>query len=356
MIDSPPMRPPSILAGIVALGVVLRLALLGFAENRLEADESLVALMGLEILEGGGLPFFVHRTTYDGGGAFEAWLSAAGFALLGDAPWVPKLMVLGVWTAAAALFAVVCARHLPVRRARLAVLLFCVGTPFFLEWSLKARGGYVETMLLWLALLALPGWPRLAGRPGATGAAFGVLVGVALWISEMILPLLPAALVWLAVVRPAGERARLAGGLAAGLAVGLLPLAVYNATHDWAHLRTSVVAGLLFDSGAPLRPAALRDSAAFVLGPAWPLALAGLAVATVRLGLDLARERRVGLAHVLWLGLAVYALGYWLGGLRYLPVPPSRPWSTPHFSWRCCSCSLPIRISTSPGPGIFPSA
>ncbi|NNL68020.1 MAG: hypothetical protein HKP30_17360 [Myxococcales bacterium] len=315
------MTSRRILSCLVALGVLLRVALLASAENRLEADESLVALMGLDILAGRSLPFFVYRTTYDGGGAFEAYLSAAGFALLGDAPWVPKAMVLVVWTAAALLFAGLVRRHLEPQRARLATLFFCVGTPFFLEWSLKARGGYEETLLLSLLLLWLPGWPRLSGRPLATGASFGAIAGIALWISEMILPLLPGALVWLGSRRPAAERPRLLAGLVVGALLGVLPLLLYNLGHDWAHLRTSVVARMLVEDGRPLGWRALRDSAAFVLGPGHLLALSAIAFA----GFRLARRRRpLGLEHVLLLNLLLYAIGYWLGGLRYLAIPPSR--------------------------------
>jgi len=309
------------LLGLVASGLAFRLVLLFAAERRLDADESLVALMGLDVLAGRSHPFFAYRTTYDGGGALEAYLSAFGFAAFGDAPWVPKLMVLGVWTVAALIFADLCRRELPRPRALLATLFFCVGTPFFLEWSMKARGGYEETVLVSLLLLWLAGWPRLGSRPLATGALFGTIAGLGLWISEMLLPLLPGALLWLVVKRPSTERRRLAAGLAIGAATGLLPLLFYDLTHAWAHLRTSVVARLLLESGRPLSGRALRDSAAFVLGPGYGLALLAFASAAVRLARG---PHRLRIEHVFALDLLLFAVGFWLGGLRYLSVPPSR--------------------------------
>ena len=62
-------------------------------------------------------------------------------------------------------------------------------------------------------------------------------------------------------------------------------------------------------------------SAKFVFGPAWPLLPLGLVVAGARLlrGLRTPQAAHLGLAY-----LAVYLFAYWLNGLRYLPVPPSR--------------------------------
>jgi hypothetical protein len=197
--------------------------------------------------------------------------------------------------------------------------LFAVGTPFFLEWSLKARGGYVETLGLGLLLLILPDLARLRGRPLALGLCFGLVTGVGLWVSEMLLPLAAGPLIWLFARCPRSGRRALAAGLAAGFFAGLLPLVAYNLTHAGAHLRTSVVARLLGDSGPPLSLHQLEQSVRFVLGPGWPLALAALGLAAWRL-----RRPPLRLEHIFLLTFVGYVLGYWLSGLRYLSIPPSR--------------------------------
>lgn len=315
-------RPPDLaLPAIVAGGVVLRLLLLTLSEHELDADEALIGVMGFDILEGRSLPLFVDFTTYNGGGALEAYLSALGFAVLGDHAWVPKLCVLGIWTLAAVAFAALCRAHLERARAWLAVAVFSLGTPFFLEWSLKARGGYVETTLAFVALLLLADARRLAARPALVGGLFGLVCGLGLWMSEMILPLLPGALLWLWVRRPAEQRARLLGGLAAGLVVGILPLFLHDALHGWRHLRTSVLANFLFADGEPLSAGQIGASLRFVLGPAWPLAGAAVLVAAVRMARSLPEVR---LEHVCALVLALYLVGYWRGGLRFMDVPPAR--------------------------------
>jgi hypothetical protein len=317
---------PRAAALLVAAAVLLRLVLLLVAETRLDADESTVGVMALDVLEGRAFPFFFYGNAYNGGAALESWLGAVSFAVLGPSALALRLVVLVEWTLAAALFSGLCRRALPGSAALLAMLFFCFGTPFFLEWSLKARGGFAETvlfscLLLWLAEAP----PALRERPRARAALFGLATGIGLWSSEMLLPMAGCAAVWLLARAGAAERRRVGAWLAAGALVGLLPLGIYDLTHDAAHLRQSVLASLAAepaDASDALSLRALLRSAGFVLGPAWALLLAGLAAAALRIarrdpdgGLG-----RVALAHVL-----LYLAAYWLSGPRYLPdVPPSR--------------------------------
>ena len=81
-----------LLALLVAGGFTLRLAILVSAENALESSEAIVANMALDILDVTTLPFFFYGTTYNGGGALEAYLAAASFALLGPSAVALKLL------------------------------------------------------------------------------------------------------------------------------------------------------------------------------------------------------------------------------------------------------------------------
>ena len=99
--------------------------------------------------------------------------------------------------------------------------------------------------------------------------------------------------------------------------------AAYNMTHEWAHLHTSVLYSL-FSPRRPRQPLDAEQmfvSTKFVFGMAWPLLTLGLAVAGTKLlrGPRTPLVAHIGLAH-----LVVYLSAYWLNGLRYLPVPPSR--------------------------------
>ncbi len=191
------------------------------------------------------------------------------------------------------------------------MLVFCVGTPFLLEWSVKARGGYNETLLFSVLLLWLAHPPAaLQKRLWLQASSFGAAAGLGLWASEMLLPMLPCAAAWLLARRQQGERRRSAFWMAIGLGIGLAPLFVYNLTHAGSHLAQSALLGLV--TGEPSQPLSMEllwKSFAFVLSPVQWLLIAGLGVAAVRI----TRQRRpMGLAHVLLLHTLLFTAGYWL--------------------------------------------
>jgi hypothetical protein len=307
---------------LIAGGAVLRLAIVLLAENRLDHDEATVGVMAVDILEGKSLPFFFYGMAYNGGGAWEAFLGAAAFAVFGPSEMALKLCMLLLWTVTACLFARFCRLHLSPSQSWLAVLFFSFGTPFFLEWSVKARGGFAETviftvLLLWIAKPSA----KLGQRPALQSCLFGLLTGAALWASEMILPMVPVAAVWM-FQNARGPRRRLAAGLGLGLLAGLVPLAAYNLIHRWANLKVSAVYALfLRRERPPLTGSQMILSADFILGPWWWLFATLLLVSAWRL----VRER--GPAHIgqiILLHTVFYVTLFWLSGLRYLPVPPSR--------------------------------
>jgi hypothetical protein len=321
--DRPRLSTRRALALLVALGAALRIALLLVVEHQLEVSEAIVGLMALDILEGKALPFFFYGTAYNGGGALEAYLAAASFAVAGPGAIAVKLWIPLLWLAAAGLLADVCQRNQSRAAAILTLAFFSLGTPFLLEWSLKARGGFIETvlfstLLLWLA--APPKWLR--ARSALRGAGFGLALGVGLWCSEMLLAMVPCAGLWLFSRLEARERGRAALAGAFGAGVGLLPLLLYNLANDWAHVRASVLLRVLQPGeGEALALAQLESSLAFVLGWSWPLLCIVFAIGAVRLLRDRSRLQlgHVALAHVL-----IYGLAYAFSGERYLEVPPSR--------------------------------
>jgi hypothetical protein len=240
--------------------------------------------MALDILEGKSLPFFFYGMAYNGGGALEAFLGAAAFAVFGPSELALKLCMLLLWTGTALLFADLCRRHLSGSQSGWAVFFFSFGTPFFLEWSVKARGGFAETVFFTVILLWIANPPAKLGRwPGLQSYLFGLSSGVALWASEMILPLVPLAAIWM-FQRAPGARRRLAVGLGLGLLVGLVPLAMYNLVHQGANFKASTVYALFSRPGrAPLTGSQMILAADFVLGPGWWLFTAFLLASAGRL-------------------------------------------------------------------------
>ena len=311
------------LAAIVAFGFGLRLLLVLLVENRLDCDESTVALMSLDILERGARPMFFYGGAYNGGGAIEAYLGAVTAALGGLPPLGLKWVVALLWLAAAVFFANLCQRSLPRTQALVAVLFLAVGTPFFLEWGVKARGGFAEALLLSVILLWLAHPPPgLARRPILQCTLFGLTGGLGLWASEMILPMLPCAALWLLSRITPKKRLRATALLLISGIIGTLPLLIYNLGHDWDHLRQSAMAAVLAaDARPPLELSAMALSLRFVLGGAAWLLAAWSVVGAVRI---LRRRDHLELGHVLLAHAVLYLCAYWASGLRFLEIAPSR--------------------------------
>ena len=311
------------LAGLIACGFGLRLALIFGAESSLDCDESTVALMSLDILEQGARPMFFYGGAYNGGGALEAYLGAVTIALGASPALGLKCVVALLWLSAATLFANLCQRSLPRTQALMAVLFLVIGTPFFLEWSVKARGGFSETLLFSVILLWLAHPPPvLKPQPTLQCILFGLTSGLALWASEMIVPMIPFAALWLLLGISPAKRLRAFTILLITGAIATLPLVAYNFSHDWEHLRQSALGSLITaNSNPPLELPAIGLSLRFVLGPATWLLVTGALLGAVRI---LARKRDLELGHVLLAHGIVYLFAYWVSGLRFLDIPPSR--------------------------------
>jgi hypothetical protein len=186
------------------------------------SDEGIVGLMGKHIVEGRAFPLFFYGQSYLG--ALEPYLVAAAEALAGPTllavrgvPYLFSLLVVGlVWWAGAALFG---------RAAALtATAMMALPSVFFVEWSLKARGGFIEHVALSLVVLGLfARWAyRNAAGPG-TLATLGFVAGLALWVNQLIGTTL-AVMLFVLWRRRLWSRRLVTAGVA--FVVGALPLLV----------------------------------------------------------------------------------------------------------------------------------
>lgn len=88
-------------------------------------------------------------------GSLEAYVAALFFYLFGSSSWALKLVPL-IFSACFFVLCVHLARTLYGRRVgMLTALLLVFSSPFFLVWSVKARGGYMETLFFGTALFIL---------------------------------------------------------------------------------------------------------------------------------------------------------------------------------------------------------
>jgi predicted membrane-bound mannosyltransferase len=121
------------------------------------ADEGIVGLMGKHILEQGALPVFFYGQAYLG--ALEAYCAAAMFALFGVSLTSLRLVPFLFSISLGVIVYRFAYRFHSVAVARWATALVAVAPMYFLQWNLKARGGFIEHVFL-LFVVMLVFWSR----------------------------------------------------------------------------------------------------------------------------------------------------------------------------------------------------
>lgn len=214
------------LSGLILTSWGLRLYLLRTTLAYVEADEAIVGLMARHVL-GGERPVFYYGQPYLG--SLEAYLAALAFALLGPSTFTLKLVPL-----ACSLLTLPLAYLLGRELAGDGVGLGCaaylgLGPAFLHIWSLKARGGYIETLVLGQLILFL----ALTVIYKSRGELWrfwllGLLMGLAFWVHAITLPFIVAPLLLYLYHKGRQVSGRGALLLALGFVVGCLPFIVYN--------------------------------------------------------------------------------------------------------------------------------
>jgi 4-amino-4-deoxy-L-arabinose transferase-like glycosyltransferase len=162
------------------------------------SDEATVGLMAKHIASGTNFPVFFYGQNYMG--AFEAYVAALLFALFGISLFTLKL--------APAIFSIVllfvvyflAKRMFNARVAILGTALVAVPSAFFFSWALKARGGFIEHVILSLLILLVFSLIYFDRKSSLwLYALLGFLSGFALWVNQLIFPFLATLgiLLWL---------------------------------------------------------------------------------------------------------------------------------------------------------------
>src|SRR5512142_2948561 len=77
------MRRHALFVGVLVLTAAARFAILLTSQTHVHSDEAIIGLMGKHISEGRYFPFYMYGQSYNAGAAWEAYLAAIAFALLG---------------------------------------------------------------------------------------------------------------------------------------------------------------------------------------------------------------------------------------------------------------------------------
>lgn len=219
------------LALIILLGAAVRLYFLFASQWMIEADEAAVGLQALHILRG-ERPIFFPGQAYLGN--FESYLVAGAFALFDVSPYTLKFVPFAFGLIFIFLsFQIGKEIFQNERVGFLAALVAALAPVYFVMWSMKARGGFIEALVLaQLALLWFHRWLR-PPLPPSTGA--GLRVGAPRWLPGLIFGLIAGYAVW---TNP------LVVYMLAPLGVVLCARALLN-LRGWRHALVSIVTATL---------------------------------------------------------------------------------------------------------------
>jgi len=194
------------------------------------AAEGLVGIMGRHILRG-ARPVFFYGQYYLG--AFEAYLVAVVFGLLGESMTTLRLVPTAFAVAWIPLAGLIAARLFGRSAGYLAAALVALPSPFAFQWGFTAWGGHSNVVMIlaavFLLLLVLERADRV--RLGA----LGFVTGFSLWVNQLAVAYTPVYAYALARwARPTRKQVQLL--LLAGV-VGLGPLIYGNVVHPLATAR-----------------------------------------------------------------------------------------------------------------------
>lgn len=198
------------------------------------ADEGIVGLMGKHILEGREFPIFFYGQHYLG--ALEAYLAAFSFALFGVSTAALRAVTFASSFALLACVYVFTRRSYCEDAARWATAMVALGPMYFLQWNFKARGGFVEHLvLLFVIMILFWGYAFAGSRSTRSALWLGLVSGLAFWVNQLALAyiMVMGALVALdKALRQRWKPLALAFVLGASLLIG------YNVVHPLATFRT----------------------------------------------------------------------------------------------------------------------
>jgi hypothetical protein len=219
-------RPSTETLACLGVALLYRLPALLDPWGWVNRDGAYGAFVGMHLRQGvRPAPVFTEGANYQG--TLKGHLAAL-LSLLGIDDWSLLIVIASVILSLASVAAgMALARRIAGRPAAACAGLYLALPPRFLAvFSLNSVGQYVDVLALGGIALALV---APVGAGAGRAAAAGVLLGAAFWQQPVALSFVAAGLLVLALRRGPGI-----AWLAAGIAVGALPVLLWNAQHDWA--------------------------------------------------------------------------------------------------------------------------
>lgn len=176
----------ALLVLFVVCGALLRLDFMRAVQFTIDSDEAIVGLMAKHILEGAPVPTFYYGQHYMG--SLEAIMASASFWLFGMSGFTLQLVPL-LWSLALVVVMFFLGRECGgVLVGRIAALLTAIPPVALVVWSTKARGGFIEIVVLGaLALYAAARWFKASGSSTTYPIFIGLVLGLGWWVNNQIL-------------------------------------------------------------------------------------------------------------------------------------------------------------------------
>jgi hypothetical protein len=173
------------LIAAITIALLLRLDFIWAASGTIDGDEAIVGLMGKHILEGRNIPVFYYGQHYMG--SLEALMASISFFIFGISPMTLQLVPLTFSLVLIPLVYLLGRTVMSTRCGAVAALLTAVPPPALVVWSSKARGGFIEVVVLGtLALLITALWYQKPAEKLRYPAAIGFILGVGWWVNNQI--------------------------------------------------------------------------------------------------------------------------------------------------------------------------
>lgn len=175
----------AILFAIVIVGLIPRAHLLLISHAVIDADEAIVGLMAKHINEGRPFPIFYYGQQYMG--SIEPLFAALSFRLLGMSSFALKVVPLVFSLIHIGLVYLLARRFTSRFGARVAALLTALAPVGLIHWSIMARGGFIELVVLGTAAFIIfcdilrSHAPRLSAF-----FALGLVLGLGWWMNNQI--------------------------------------------------------------------------------------------------------------------------------------------------------------------------
>jgi len=181
--DISPRLALLLITAALCAGAALRADFLIASNFGIESDEAIVGLMAKHILRGDGIPVFYYGQPYMG--SLEAICAAAMFMVFGQSNFSLQMTPFIFSIFHIALVAVLAQRVWSRRAGCISAWLTAISPAALTIWGCKARGGFIELVVLGTLALILAHSSLTEEKPKLkTTALLGFVLGISWWVNN----------------------------------------------------------------------------------------------------------------------------------------------------------------------------